>query len=144
MVTIRRERTIGAPAEQVFDWLADPANLTAAPLAVKAGWSQGSAGPAVGAVRDVLALGFWFREEITAYDPPRSYSYRITRSFPAFGHQGGTLTCIPVAGGTHVVWDTSYRHPLYGGGALAGAVSSRLLPRSFEAIIAGCAQALER
>jgi uncharacterized protein YndB with AHSA1/START domain len=31
MVKIHVERTIGASPERVFSWLADPANLTAAP-----------------------------------------------------------------------------------------------------------------
>jgi hypothetical protein len=34
----------------------------------------------------------WFREEITVYDPPRSHSYLILRSFPQFNHEGGTWT----------------------------------------------------
>ena len=32
MVQIHVERTISAPPDQVFAWLADPANLTTAPL----------------------------------------------------------------------------------------------------------------
>ena len=35
MVEIHVERTIAAPAEQVFDWLADPVNLAAAPLVLR-------------------------------------------------------------------------------------------------------------
>ncbi|MGH3971280.1 MAG: SRPBCC family protein, partial [Mycobacterium sp.] len=75
MVELHVEKTIGASVEQVFDWLADPAGLTAAPPVLNARWAKGSSGPAVGAVRRVIGLGTWFREEITAYDPPRSYSY---------------------------------------------------------------------
>ncbi|MGH3555865.1 MAG: SRPBCC family protein, partial [Mycobacterium sp.] len=68
MVELRVERTIAAPVEQVFDWLADPASLTAAPAVLKAGWAKGSSGPGQGALRQVTGLGAWFREEITAYD----------------------------------------------------------------------------
>jgi uncharacterized protein YndB with AHSA1/START domain len=143
MPKLHVERTIIAPPDQVFDWLADPANLTAAPLALKAGWAKGSPGPEVGALREVLGIGMWFREEITAYDPPRSYSYLIVRSFPAFNHEGGTLTFTPSGDGTHVDWDTSYTHPARAGGKPMEAVSSRLLRSSFLAVLGGCAKALQ-
>ena len=79
MVQLHVERTIAASPERVFDWLADPANLTSSPLVLKAGWAKGSPGPGVGALREVTGLGTWLREEITAYDAPRIYSYRIIR-----------------------------------------------------------------
>ncbi len=143
MVKLHVERTIAASPERVFDWLADPANLTVAPLALRAGFAKGTSGPGVGALREVTGLGMWFREEITAYDSPRSYSYRIVRSFPAFDHEGGTLTCRPSGDGTHVDWVSTYTHPARGGGKAMEAVSSRLLRSSFLAILAGCAKALE-
>lgn len=141
MVHLHVEKTIAAPPEQVFAWLADPANIAVAPLVLTAGWAAGSdARP----VRQVIATGMWFREEITAYDPPRSYSYRIVRSVPAFDHEGGTLTFTPTADGTHVDWVSDYTHPARGGGAVMEAVSSRLLPWNFRAILDGCAKALQR
>jgi uncharacterized protein YndB with AHSA1/START domain len=143
MIELQVERTIAASPERVFDWLADPAGLTAAPPILKARWAKGSSGPGVGAVRQVIGLGTWFREEITAYDRPRSYSYLILRSVPAFKHEGGTLTFTPTAGGTHVDWLTRYTHPLYAGGKLFEPVSRRLLRSSFLAVLAGCAKALE-
>jgi uncharacterized protein YndB with AHSA1/START domain len=143
MVKLHVERTIAASPGRVFDWLADPANLTAAPLALRAGFAKGSSGPGVGALRELTGLGMWFREEITAYDAPRSYSYRIIRSFPAFDHEGGTLTFSPSGDGTHVDWVTTYTHPAPAGGKAMEAVSSRLLRSSFQAILAGCAKALE-
>jgi uncharacterized protein YndB with AHSA1/START domain len=143
MVKLHAERTIAAPPEQVFDWLADPANLATAPLALKAGFAKDSSGPGVGALREVTGVGMWFREEFTAYDAPRSYSYRIVRSFPAIAHQGGTMTFTPSGDGTHVDWVTTYTHPALAGGKVMEAVSSRLLRSSFLAILAGCAKALE-
>lgn len=143
MARLHLERTIAASPERVFDWLADPANLTAAPLALKAGYAKGSSEPGVGALREVTGVGVWFREEITAYDVPRSYSYRIVRSFPAFDHEGGTLTFTPSGDGTRVDWVTTYTHPARAGGKVTEAVSSRLLRSSFLAILAGCAKALE-
>ena len=87
MVHLHVERTIAASPERVFDWLADPASLTAAPLVFKAVWAKG-AKPGAGALREVTGVGMWFREEITAYDAPHSYSYLIVRSFPAFDARG--------------------------------------------------------
>jgi len=90
----------------------------------------------------------WFREEITAYDRPRSYSYLILRSFPPFRHDGGTLTFTPAGSGTggsgtHVDWLTNYSHPAWAGGSLLEAVSYRLLRSSFLAILDACARELE-
>src|SRR5271168_2060908 len=96
-----------------------------------------------GALREAIGLGGWFREQITAHDRPRAYSYRVVRSIPPFDHEGGTLTFTPSADGTHVDWQTSYTHPAHAGGKLMEAVSRRLLRWSFLAVLAGCAKALE-
>ena len=149
MVTLHVERTIAAPPGQVFAWLADPANLIVAPMVVRTGWAANSAAPGVGAVRAVIATGMWFREEFTAYDPPRAYTYRIVRAVPAFNSHSGTLTFTPSTftpsgNRTHVDWTISYSHPIHAGGKAMEAVSSRLLQWNFRAILAGCAKALER
>lgn len=144
MVEIHLERTISAPAEEVFDWLADPRNLAAAPLARKAGYAKDSPGHGAGALREVAGFGMRFREEITAYDRPRSYTYLIVRSFPPFNHDGGTLTFTPSGEGTHVDWLSNYTHPARAGGRLLEAVSYRLLRWSFLAILDACANALEK
>ena len=143
MVEIHVERTIAAPVEQVFDWLADPANLATAPLALKAGYAKDSSGPGAGAVREVIGIGTWFREDIKAYDRPRSYSYLIVRSFPPFNHEGATLTFTASGNGTHVDWLSTYTHPARAGGKLMEAVSYRLLRSSFRSILDSCAKALE-
>jgi uncharacterized protein YndB with AHSA1/START domain len=143
MVEFQVERTIAASPERVFDWLADPANLTAAPVILKVRWVKGSSGPGEGALREAIGLGGWFREQITAYDRPRAYSYRVVRSIPPFDHEGGTLTFTPSTDGTHVDWLTSYTHPAHAGGKLMEAISRRLLRWSFLAVLARCAKALE-
>ena len=143
MVTINVERTIRASPERVFSWLADPANLTAAPLILRAGWAKNSLKPGVGALREATAVGMWLREEITAYDPPRSYAYRIVRSVPGFDHEGGTLTLTPSDDGTRVSWATTYTHPIHSGGKALEALTSRLFPWNFRAILDRCASALD-
>jgi polyketide cyclase/dehydrase/lipid transport protein len=143
MVQVRVQRTIAAAPDQVFDWLTDPANLTSAPLFLRAGWAKGFSGPSVGATREVIMLGAWLREEITAYDAPRSYSYLVVRSFPPAEHDGATLTFTPSGGGTHVDWVSTYTIPTRAGGKMTEAVTSPLFRSSFRAILAGCAKALE-
>ncbi|MDP7701258.1 MULTISPECIES: SRPBCC family protein [unclassified Mycobacterium] len=146
MVEIHVQRTIAAPVERVFDWLADPVNLATAPLVLKSAWSKDTKGPGVGAVREVLGTGMWFREDITAYDRPHSYSYLIVGAFPAFDHDGGTLTFTPSGSssgeGTHVDWLTNYTHPVHAGGKLMQLVSRPLLRVNFLAILAACDKAL--
>lgn len=144
MVEIHLERTIDAPVEKVFDWLAEPANLATAPLALQGAWTKGWSGPQVGAIRQVIGVGTWFREEITAYDRPRSYSYLITRSVPPFAHRGGTLTFTASGEGTEIDWLTKYTHPAWAGGKLLEAVTSRLLRASFLAILDACAKDLQK
>ena len=144
MVEIHVERTIAAPQQQVFDWLADPANLMTAPLVIRSGWVKGSAEPGVGASRWVLGTGLYVGDEqLTGYDPPHSYAYRIISGFPPFRHEGGALTFTTADSATHVDWRSVYSHPAYAGGRALEAVTSRLLRMSFEAILAGCAKALE-
>jgi uncharacterized protein YndB with AHSA1/START domain len=143
VVEIHLEHKIAAPIDDVFDWLADPANLAVAPLVLRAGWADGSSGPGAGAVREVTGIGTWFREEITAYDRPHSYSYLILRSFPPFRHDGGTLTFTASSGGTQVEWVSNYTHPALAGGKALEAATSRLLRWSFTTILTGCAKALE-
>ena len=144
MVQLQVQRTIAASPEQVFDWLTDPANLTSAPLFLRAGWANGFSGPNVGATREIIMLGAWLREEITAYDAPRSYSYLVVRSFPAAEHEGGTLTFTPSGDGTRVDWLSNYTHPAWAGGKLLEAVTYPLLRSSFRAILDACAKALEK
>ncbi len=143
MVEIHVERTIAAPQDQVFDWLADPKSLTAAPAILRVRWAKGSPPLGPGAVREATCVGMWLREEYTAYDPPRSYSYRIVRAVPATDHDGGTLTLTPTADGTHVDWDTAYTHPAWVGGKVLEAVTGAAIRSSFAAILAACAKALE-
>jgi hypothetical protein len=81
MVHLQVQRTIAASPEQVFDWLTDSANLTSAPLFLKVGWGKGFSGPSVGAIREVIVVGAWLREVITAYDAPGAIP---TSSFAPF------------------------------------------------------------
>ena len=52
----------------------DSAPLVAAPVILKVRWVK------VGALREAIGLGGWYREQITAHDRPRAYSYRVVHS----------------------------------------------------------------
>jgi hypothetical protein len=143
VVELNVQRTIAASPERVFAWLADPVNLTAAPLLLTAGWMKDSPPPGVGAMRQVAGVGVWLREKITAFDAPRSYSYLVVRSVPVARHDGGTVTLTPVDGSTHVEWVSTYTIPARGGGKVTERISAWLFRSNFRAILAGCADALE-
>ncbi|MBX3413979.1 MAG: SRPBCC family protein [Pirellulales bacterium] len=72
----------------------------------------------LGAVREITADGMRFCEEITAFEPPRRYSYRITEILGKSGkplpfrHEGGEMVFEPAPGGTRVRWRTSFRVPI--------------------------------
>jgi len=144
MVTITVERTIAAPPDEVFAWLNDSSNYTAAPLCLREKRTRDGEGApyGVGAIREVLGVGAWFREEITAYEPPHTFSYLIVKSVPAFDHQGGTITVTPVSAGAQVHWTTSFTHP----GGIAGRALERvtepLLRTAFNGILTACEQKL--
>jgi hypothetical protein len=144
MVRIHEERTIAAPPQQVFDWLMEPANLTVSPWFRIAHWVENPSGlPGLGATRELKGFGFWVHERITAYDAPRSCSYRVVAGFPP-AHQDGTLTCEPSGAGTHVDWVSAYVLPARGGGKPLEVITAPLLRAfAFRAILAGCAKGLE-
>ncbi|OBK76621.1 polyketide cyclase [Mycobacterium sp. 1164985.4] len=142
MVRMHEQRTIAASPERVFEWLLDPTNLTVSPWFRKAAWVDAS-GPGLGATREVRGFGWWVHEQITAYDPPHSCSYRVVGGVPPT-HQNGTLTCTPAGGGTHVDWISGYTIPARGGGKVLEVLTAPLM-RSlvFRKILASCAEALE-
>jgi uncharacterized protein YndB with AHSA1/START domain len=143
VVRIHEERVIAASPQRVFDWLLDPANLTVSPWFRTARWND-SAGPGVGATRELKGFGFWVHEQITAYDAPRSYSYRVVGGFPPV-HQTGTLTCTASGDATHVDWVSGYTIPVRRGGKVLEVLSAPLIRTlAFRAILTGCAKALER
>jgi uncharacterized protein YndB with AHSA1/START domain len=143
MTQIHEQRTIAASPERVFAWLLDPANLTISRWFRTAAWVKDSSDPGVGATRELKGFGFWVHEQITAYDPPRSCSYRVVGGFPP-AHQNGTLTCTPSGDGTYIDWVSDYTIPARGGGKVVEVITAPLIRSfAFRAILNGCAKALE-
>lgn len=77
-----------------FEWLLDPANLTVSPWFRKAAWLKDSSGPGAGATRELKGFGSGVHEQLTAYDAPRSCSYRVVGSFPATKQNGTHLHAV--------------------------------------------------
>ncbi|GAB0101779.1 SRPBCC family protein [Nocardia sp. JMUB6875] len=110
MRTVDVERTIPAPAPDVFDWLTDVANYQRVPLVRRVTLVRpgDTAGNGAGAVRLVVTPLLRLTEEIVEYDPPRLMRYRLLKSVPPLRHQEGHISFEPVAAGTRVRWSSTF------------------------------------
>ena len=118
MKAVHVTRSIPAPAESVFDLLADHANYDRF-RGVRGSelLRQGEPAPnGAGAMRLVLSGPIRFEEEITAYERPSKLDYLIVRINAPFEHDGGRIRLAERGGWTKVDWSTSFRVP----GPLAG------------------------
>ncbi|MEV6769496.1 SRPBCC family protein [Nocardia sp. NPDC051030] len=147
METITVERFIAAPPKAVFEWLADSSNYTSSSVVLRSRLSHpGETAPyGVGAVRALTWTIGWFRERITAYNPPYSFDYLVERSFPPSRHEGGQLKLTEVEGGTHVTWTTTGEMAI----PFAAAPLTRLLMKptvvyAFGKVLAAADKALTR
>lgn len=109
MQTVTVERTVMAPVADVFERLSDASNYTRSMYVMRERLSEpGKDAPyGLGAIRQLTWIFGWFRERITAYDPPDEFHYLVERSFPPVRHEDGRLTFTEVPGGTRVVWTTT-------------------------------------
>ncbi|MFJ6618425.1 SRPBCC family protein [Kitasatospora sp. NPDC091335] len=144
METLTVRRVIAAPIEDVFDWCATTTNHTRSPLILRARLARpGADAPyGVGAVRlHTWAIG-WFRERVTTYDRPYGFDYTVERSVPPSRHELGRMTFTEVAGGTEVVWTTTFQVRLPFGAALTRAVAKPVIAHTFGRILAAADAAL--
>ncbi|HWC80610.1 MAG TPA: SRPBCC family protein [Pseudonocardiaceae bacterium] len=102
--TVTAQRVIAAPIDEVFDWCATTTNYTRSSLVLRARLARhGQGAPyGIGAVRLHTWLIGWFRERITAYQPPHEFAYVVERSFPPARHELGRMTFTEVRGGTQI------------------------------------------
>lgn len=137
MGTIVVERVIAAPPAAVFDIVTDSNNLKFAALVlrVKRIKEGRSGGWSVGAVREVIGAGAWFREEITVVDRPHTFGYQILKAVPPITHFGGTIEVTPAPEGSRVVWRSSYDIPLLAGGKVTAALAQRILQLAFGQVL---------
>lgn len=127
MPTVRAERTIGAPIEQVFDRLTDHASYKDFP-GVRASELIHEGQPdrnGLGAMRRIEFGPIRFEEEIMAFDRPRRMDYLIREVNIPMKHEGGRMEFEAVEGGTRVVWTSTFTGSVPG---IGGAVGSALGP----------------
>lgn len=139
------ERRIAAAPDQVFAWLENSHNYTAAPLCLweKRGRDGKEAPYGTGAIRYVLGVGAWFKEEITRYDPPHAFEYVMVATVPKFVHEGGAVRIAATEdGGSQVTWNTKYTVPWWSGGKAFEWVTERMLRTSFAGILRAADRAL--
>lgn len=134
MYTIHLERTLRAPAERVFDVLADHAGYARFPWVRSAKVVQpGAPEPnGKGAIREIEIGPAWFQEEITAFERPSRLDYHILQSRPPIDHELGRLTFTPIAGGVRVTWTSTFRVRLPLVGRLLGALGARVMTNLFD------------
>jgi uncharacterized protein YndB with AHSA1/START domain len=137
MRTVHVTRSIPAPAERVFDLLADHAGyarfrgVTSSELL-----REGDPPPnGVGAFRRVRAWPLRFDEEITLFERPSRFDYRIVDINAPYEHQGASMRFLPVNGGTEVEWTTTFRVPTRWADGVQERVWSLALNRSLRRVL---------
>ncbi len=105
MATFTLRRSIAAPTELVFDVLTDHrgyARLT--PLRSSTLEREGDPAPnGVGAIRVLALAGPPIREEVTEYQAPSRFAYKMLSGAPIKSHTG-TVDLAPAGLSTELVW----------------------------------------
>jgi hypothetical protein len=83
-------------------------------------------------------------EEITAFDPPRAYEYRIVEATVPIAHELGRIALHASGDTTRVEWTSRFRVALPVVGGLLGPVFRWQLGRAFAEILATVAGEVER
>lgn len=104
-------RSIAAPVDEVFDWIADGTNWASV-----AGMFYSRVRPAdgpepygVGSVREFASVGSKVTEIVTAFERPRFMAYKTLSTIPRIQHAGGSITFQEVPGGTEIIWTSTFR-----------------------------------
>ncbi len=146
MAEIHRTRCIAAPAQKIWDVLADFGALSS--WADNADHScilfRGADGGPVGTARRVQIKREALVEQITEFDPPRALSYDIEGLPRTLRRVTNRWTLAPIAGGSSIVTLTSTveigPHPPQ---RLAEHVLCHFLARQSDSMLAGLANRLE-
>src|SRR5580704_6775200 len=106
MATFTLRRTIAAPTELVFEVLTDHrgyARLT--PLRSSTLEREGDPAPnGVGAIRVLALAGPPIREEVTEYQAPSRFAYKMLSGAPVKSHTGTVELSSSGAASTNLVW----------------------------------------
>ncbi len=106
MANFTLSATIAAPPDLVFEVLTDHrayAQLT--PLRSSTLEREGEPAPnGVGAIRVLKLAGPPLREEVTEYEPPRRFAYKLLTGAPVRDHRG-MVDLAPSGQGTQLTWE---------------------------------------
>lgn len=142
MATITLEKTVAAPPDVVFDVLVDHRGYAAiTPLRRVDLEHEGNPAPnGVGAVRALRLAGPPMREEVTVFDRPRRFGYRLLSGAPVRDHTA-EVTLSDVAGQTRVVYriETTPTVP-----RVAAPVIVAVVRRTVKMLLAGIVKEAER
>jgi ribosome-associated toxin RatA of RatAB toxin-antitoxin module len=137
MRSIHVTRTIPAPAEAVFDLLADHANYDRFPgISGSELLREGDPAPnGLGALRRIKVTPLVFEEEITAFDRPDRLDYLIVKLNIPFEHQGGSIRLSAEGEATAVDWRSTFTVPTPLIGGLEERVWVPVLNRGFRRVL---------
>jgi uncharacterized protein YndB with AHSA1/START domain len=137
MKSVHVTRRIPAPAEEVFDLLADHANYDRfRPINGSKLLREGDPAPnGVGALREIKVRPLTFEEEITAYERPSRLDYLIVKLNVPFKHDGGSITLTPDGDATHVDWRSSFTVPTPLVGGAQELIWQPVLARGFRRVL---------
>jgi len=128
MAEVRVNAYVHAPCEAVFAHMSDHVRVLSSRTAT---CSIHSPGPdetnGLGCIREVRAKGIHLLEEVTHFDRPKRYDYRIIKSNLPLEHEGGSLHFHHRGDGTEIDWVTRFTVPVpVVGGALSQIVCTSL------------------
>ncbi len=119
MQTVSMRRSVAAPINEVFDWIADGTNWAAVPgmFYSRVQPADGPEPNGVGSIRQFASAASKVTEEVTGFERPRYMSYRALSTIPRIEHDGGSITFQEVPGGTEVFWTSTFAMtaPVFGG-----------------------------
>jgi ribosome-associated toxin RatA of RatAB toxin-antitoxin module len=137
MQSIHVSRVIPAPAEPVFDLLADHGNYDRfRPIHGSELVREGEPPPnGVGALRRIKVRPLTFEEEITAYERPGRLDYLIVKLNVPFEHHGGSIRLEPDGEATRVDWRSAFAVPTPVIGGLQELAWKPVLARGFRRVL---------
>jgi uncharacterized protein YndB with AHSA1/START domain len=146
MRTVHVTLTIPAPAEPVFDLLADHANYDQfRPIHASTLLREGEPAPnGVGALREIKVRPLTFEEEITAYERPNRLDYLIVKLNVPFEHHGGSIRLSREGDATHVDWRSRYAVPTPLIGVPEELIWQPVLARGFRRVLEDVERMLRR